>query len=69
MNLKAATLIVIIGLSISFLMLVMATTPFLENMIADITIAEIAPIFYPVMWSFLCLPLINFFIALFIKQK
>jgi len=54
MNLKAATLIAIIGLTVAF---------FLMSMIDRFHFPFYV---YP---AVLCLPLINFFIALYIKQK
>ena len=53
MNLKLATLIVIIGLSISFLLM----------------LSNISNFYYALVYSLLFLPLINFFVALYIKQK
>lgn len=64
MHLKTATLIAIIGLSVSFLMMMLGNLG-----VVNLPSVEASRIYYGVVNGLLCLPLINFLISLYLKQK
>lgn len=64
MSLKAATLLAIIGLSISFLMMTLVNLG-----VVNLPSFEANRIYWVTVQSLLHLPLINFMLSLYLKQK